>query len=425
MSRAADRDRYFRDIGAPPPTAEERRRYAEPEPEPVPFDDDGPPPHDEIPHTNGEDSTGLKLDPVEPLAFTSPAAWEGKDIPDREWLVRDWIPAACATVLAGDGAIGKTTLALQLSVSVSLALPDWIGGLIDKPGSVLFITAEEEEPEIMRRLAAICAARGVSFGDLSERLHVCCMPEEDCTLVRFDNAGVMQPTELWQRLERAIDTIRPSLVVLEAAADLFGGKENDRRQVSQFIRVLRRPALRTRCSILLLTHPSVTGRNTGTGEAGSTQWHNSVRSRLYLTSGAQRQGDDEDAGGNPDSDIRILKFMKSNYGPKGRPLQLRWDRGVYVPLGGVSSIERAAADAAVDETFLKCLAVRTAQGIDVGPNTGANYAPSVFAKMPEANGCRSKALAAAMERLLSAKRIKIDKIGSASKQKSIIVRNEG
>jgi hypothetical protein len=33
---------------------------------------------------------------------------------------------------------------------------------------------------------------------------------------------------------------------------------------------------------MLLSHPSLTGINSGTGLSGTTGWHNSVRARMYF-----------------------------------------------------------------------------------------------------------------------------------------------
>ena len=63
---------------------------------------------------------------------------------------------------------------------------------------------------------------------------------------------------------------------------MYPANENDRAKVRQFVGILRGLALRQRCAVMLLGHPSLTGLNTGTGTSGSTAWNNSVRSRLYL-----------------------------------------------------------------------------------------------------------------------------------------------
>jgi hypothetical protein len=63
-------------------------------------------------------------------------------------------------------------------------------------------------------------------------------------------------------------------------AALFALPENDRSQTRQFISLLRRLAIVSNGSVVLLSHPSLTGINSGSGISGSTAWHNSVRSRM-------------------------------------------------------------------------------------------------------------------------------------------------
>jgi RecA-family ATPase len=209
--------------------------------------------------------------------------------------------------------------------------------------------------------------------------------------------------------------IRPALIAIEAAADVLAGNENDRSQVRQFIGLLRRLALNTGAAVVLIQHPSLTGSNTGTGTSGSTGWNNSARSRLYFTPAKRREGDDADPDG------RELRVMKSNYGPAGEVVRLRWQRGVFVPEGSVASPDRVAGAAHVDQIFLRCLDLRTASGINVTPHPGRSYAPADFVKMQEANGCKSPALARAMERLLSSQRIRVETYGPPSKQRSRLI----
>ena len=84
--------------------------------------------------------------------------------------------------------------------------------------------------------------------------------------------------------------------------------------------------------------------NAELGMSGSTQWNNAARSRLYFT--ASKMHDDTQ------SDVRELRVMKSNYGPPGEIVRLRWQNGVFVPLTSPSVIERAAAEEAADAVFL-------------------------------------------------------------------------
>ena len=63
-------------------------------------------------------------------------------------------PMANVTMLNGDGAAGKTTIALQFAVA-TVRGTDWLGSIVHEPGPVIFFTAEEDGDEIHRRLGAI------------------------------------------------------------------------------------------------------------------------------------------------------------------------------------------------------------------------------------------------------------------------------
>ena len=101
------------------------------------------------------------------------------------------------------------------------------------------------------------------------------------------------------------------LIALDTAADMFGGNENDRSQVRQFIGLLRGLAITANAGVLLASHPSLSGITTDSGLSGSTGWHNSVRSRLYFKAAKAAEGDKA----NPD--LRELEVRKNNYGPSG------------------------------------------------------------------------------------------------------------
>src|SRR5690606_36484148 len=113
------------------------------------------------------------------------------------------------------------------------------------------------------------------------------------------------------------------------------GNENDRAQARQFIGMLHGLAIRHDCAVVLLAHPSLSGIQNGTGMSGSTGWHTSVRSRLYLE--RVYQGDDE-----PYPDDPLLRTMKANYGPTGAEIALTWRNGVFVADEPETGLDRSA-----------------------------------------------------------------------------------
>jgi RecA-family ATPase len=173
--------------------------------------------------------------------------------------------------------------------------------------------------------------------------------------------------------------------------------------------MLRKLAMQANAYIIINSHPSLTGINSGSGLSGSTGWHNSVRARAYLTT-VKTDKDDE-----PDPNLRKLEFKKNNYGPIARTIELRWERGVYVPVGGTGSVEKMAKEHTAERLFVALLDRFNGQGRHVDAKAASkNYAPTVFGKESEAKkyGLRKADLEGAMRRLFEASQIAVEPYGS-------------
>jgi RecA-family ATPase len=171
-------------------------------------------------------------------------------------------------------------------------------------------------------------------------------------------------------------------------------------------------------SVTVLSHPSLAGIASGSGISGSTAWHGAFRFRQYLK-GGPNNGDEQ-----PDNDLRQLEFKKNQYGTIGETIVLRYQRGLFLPVSGMSNLDKLAAEQAADNLFLDLLDKHQKQGRNVSHHKTANsYAPTAFSKDPNAKapGMR-KILADAMERLFAAGKIKVEDYGPAAKPRSRIVR---
>ena len=193
--------------------------------------------------------------------------------------------------------------------------------------------------------------------------------------------------------------------MLDTSADMFGGEEINRSQVRQFVGMLRGICLRHHTTITLLAHPSLSGMKSDTGMSGSTAWHNSVRSRIYLK---------EDG-----ADYRLLEFKKSNYSAKGKPMRLLYRNGIFVPDDGKAS---ESANANAECKFLEMLDRYNAQGRSVSASPSTAYAPTVFAKDPDCKDFKKDALVTAMNSLFNTGKIAIQTVGPPSHERKRIVR---
>jgi RecA-family ATPase len=344
--------------------------------------------------------------PPPPLPFINVTAWHGEPVPAREWAVLNRIPMSNVTLFSGEGGVGKSIIALQLAVAHVLG-QGWFGSLPEH-GPALVVCCEDDAPELHRRISLILEHYHASFADL-EYMHLISLAGQDALMAVPNSFGIMRPTPLFGQLTEAACDIHPKLILLDNSADVFGGSENDRAQVRQFIGILHGLAIAAHAGVLLTSHPSLTGISTGTGLSGSTAWNASVRSRLWMRRPTTDKGKDEDEEREPDPDLRVIEIMKANYARTGEIINIRWKDGVFVPVTALGTLEKIASDRDADELFLRLLDRFTVQGRNASHSpTANNYAPTMFAKDPDGKG-KKRELAVAMDRLFVARKIKVEK----------------
>jgi RecA-family ATPase len=340
------------------------------------------------------------------LPIIDPRDWQDKPVPKREWFVDGMIPHRTVTLFSGDGGSGKTQTALQLIVASSLGL-QWLGKDVG-PGPCLLYTAEDESDELHRRLAATVAKTGHRLADL-EGVRLICMAGHDAVLAKPNALKAIGATMLFEKLKAEVEALKPRLIVIDPAADVFGGDEIVRVQVRQFVQKLASLALESNCAVVLLSHPSLTGLNSGSGTSGSTAWSNSVRSRLYL----------EAVKGDPDR--RVLKVMKANYGRTGEEIAIRWDDGVYLVDTGDDPAVVSIVNRAADDVFLAVFLKLTAQGHRLSPKPCATFAAKRVTEHPDAKGYTKQKMAQAMQRLLDAGVLRVETNGPPSRRYDVLV----
>jgi RecA-family ATPase len=195
------------------------------------------------------------------LTTTCAADLEGHEVPERKWLVEGCFPHENVTLLGGDGGLGKTILALMLGTSLSTRT-DWLG-FPAMQGPFLYVGAEDDNDEVHRRLDYMRSAGGYSWGDLAD-FHFKSLVGEDA-LLGVPERNIIRPTTLLQKIETRIEELGAIGCAIDTAADVFGGDESNRQQVRQFIGLLRGVCLRRKVTLILRSHPSVSGMASGSG----------------------------------------------------------------------------------------------------------------------------------------------------------------
>jgi len=265
------------------------------------------------------------------------------------------VPAGHVTLLSAHGGTGKSLIALMLAVAVALGLP--LFGIPTRRGVVAFYSGEDGAGLLRYRLRLVCRAMGVSVEDLAGWLFILDATEGDPTLFAEVTAGGRREgvtTATYAGLRDFANLHAVSLLVVDNASDAFDAHEIDRARVRGFMRALARIARERDAGVLLLAHVDK-GTSRGDrgpnseGYSGSTAWHNSARSRLFMAR-------DKDGA-------LTLEHQKHNLGNLSEPLRLLW------PEGGIPQADEAPgpmvqgiSDRTRTKALLKLIAEFAARG---------------------------------------------------------------
>jgi hypothetical protein len=251
-------------------------------------------------------------------------ALSGRAPPPRDWAVDHWLAQGHVALLAGAPGVGKTLLAQTLGTCLALG-SEYID-LIPRPRRVLIWGGEDEDAELWRRQLDICRRLNVNTEALAGQLIVESYLSRDITLAGL-GFGRLVTTSMMTELREQIGDYKADYVFLDSLARVYGGNENDRHQVTQFVSELAHACAPTAAGLCLLGHP---GKAAGSEYSGSTAWEGSVRSRLYLGHRLPDQQPDDQEEAPAEDTVRYVCRRKSNYSAKDWR-KLTYEGGVLVP----------------------------------------------------------------------------------------------
>lgn len=382
------------------------------------------------PRANGAVDTGRKHEPVpapEPLAAQKPngkataeAPAEGshylqwlelstRQPPARVWQMPDWMTTG-ATLFAGKGGVGKTTLAQ--TIATALATQTTFLTPIDRAIVNLMWCCEDDHDELWRRQVAIGTVLNIEMKLLEDMFYLESRFGCDNTLYA-PVQGRPYKTPVFDLLRQQVNDTGCEVLWLDNIGHTFGCNENDRHHVTSFINELMSLRPGKPFSVVLLAHPA---RNSGSEYAGSAAWENAVRTRWYF---GDKLPDQPDDGEEADADVRYLCRRKANYTFRDyRKFTFR--NGVFMPeehevetfgqrYGGQA--RHQDIETIVLDGFDRCI---TAGIAATDGRTSPDYLPTRLLAMSLAGGRSKKELVTAMNRLMADGRLKRVQIGTYS-----------
>ena len=255
-----------------------------------------------------------------------PIAWnEIQDI-QREWLIPNWLPAHTVTMFTGQGGAGKSWLTLQVICDIASHASGGAWGKpkaeIQKPSEyddstenapkhIVFATYEDEPAEIKRRLNALSSAFEWIAKErevIQQHLHIVDMRGIGSVWGPGLDRHISVTGELLrsgEALRSVCESLTARLLVLDPLSGAFGGNENDRTAVYDFVSSFRGWGDAAKCAMLVIGHlPKTQG-----SYSGSTAWEASARAMWMLSKKEH----------NPDKSTTehyyALEHTKSNYAP--------------------------------------------------------------------------------------------------------------
>lgn len=194
-------------------------------------------------------TTGDNSDPVERHRFKVLTRTELDAIPPPVWMVDDMLTADSYCMIYGPPKAGKSTLAIDLALTIAAGKPDWYGRTVNQSGRVLYAIGEGQS--FFGQQVRAWEAKRNSGDPVSNFLTVAQVPQLDS----FDQfAGSL-----------ADHAEGYSVIVLDTVSRMLAGQnENDQAIASALTLYVDELRRRFGCTVIVVHHENVnTGRERG------------------------------------------------------------------------------------------------------------------------------------------------------------------
>ena len=278
-----------------------------------------------------------------------------KPPPEQKWVLVNFLPAGIVGIAVAPGGTGKSWFLTQLGASVATGLT--LAGVweVGTTGSVLMLSAEDDEDQLHRRLARLIEQLGADatpdvIARLREKLIIVPRVGEDNLLTSTDpDTREVGMTLLLQRLIAAAEQI-PDLVliIIDPASRFRGGNENAAEDVTRFIEALERLARATGATVLVAHHANkgafqATEQNQSASR-GSSALTDGARWQFNLMTFSEKEAQKYGIPVEEKGFYLTTAITKNNYSAPQPPVILKRGEGGYLHRADLVSTKAVQAD---------------------------------------------------------------------------------
>lgn len=190
---------------------------------------------------------------------------------EGSWLIESLWLSEAAGIIGGQPKCGKSWLGLDMAVSVASKTPCLGRFAVTTSGPALVYLAEDALHGVRSRVAGICQSRGLDIAKLD-------VSAITAAALRLDDQDDRD------RLWRAVERVKPRLLLLDPLVRLHRLDENNSRDIAGILGFLRE-IQRHFATAVVLTHHSSKRAHARPGQSlrGSSDLHAFGDSNLYLS----------------------------------------------------------------------------------------------------------------------------------------------
>ncbi|WP_370168888.1 AAA family ATPase [Sinorhizobium fredii] len=187
-------------------------------------------------------------------------------LPPRPWLARGLLMRRCITELIGASSIGKSSLMAGIGMHLA-AGRDFGRFAVPVRCKFAFLTIEEDEDELDRRIGALAERLNFSHEDLRGHFDVIDI-DRPATLAAVNRKGVLVATAKLQELELQLARKGIDVIGLDPFAELHEAEENNNGQMRAAAGFIRDMVHRIDAACLLSHHSRKGAMTPGDLDAG-------------------------------------------------------------------------------------------------------------------------------------------------------------